>query len=146
MKVRDIMHRALVTIVPDASIQAAAETMRLRAVRHVLVTDEEEHLLGVLTDRDVRHAAFLPMMAQHLPSDARRLRPPRVRDIMTSSVVTVGPDAEVERSAFLMFERRIGSLPVTEEGRVVGLLTERDVLETVRGQAEPGALAELFLG
>ena len=49
MKVREIMRRALVTIVPDASMQAAVEIMRTREVRHLLVTDEGE-LLGVLTD------------------------------------------------------------------------------------------------
>jgi acetoin utilization protein AcuB len=146
MKVRDIMRRALVTIFPDASIQAAAETMRVREVRHLLVTDERERLLGMLTDRDVRHAAFLPMLARHLPSNARGLVAPRVRDIMTWSVVTVSPEADLERAALLMFERRLGSLPVMEDGRVVGILTEREVFETLRDEAEPRALAELFLG
>ena len=70
MKVRDIMRRALVTILPDASMQAAVEIMRTRDLRHLLVTDAGEQLLGVLTDRDLRHAAFLPMLARHLPWDA----------------------------------------------------------------------------
>ena len=58
MKVRDIMRRALVTILPDVSMQAAVEIMRAREVRHLLVTDDGEQLLGVLTDRDLRHAAL----------------------------------------------------------------------------------------
>jgi acetoin utilization protein AcuB len=146
MKVRDIMRRALVTILPDASMQAAVGIMRAREVRHLLVTDEGEQLLGVLTDRDLPHAAFLPMLARHLPWDARRLGAPCVRDIMTCSVVTIGPEADLERAALLMFERRIGSLPVMQEGRVVGILTERDVFETLRSEGEPRVLAELFLG
>lgn len=146
MKVRDIMRRALVTIFPEASMQAAAETMRVREVRHLLVTDEEERLLGVLTDRDVRHAAFLPMLARHLPAGAPRLGTARVRDIMSESVVTIGPGADLERAVLLMCERRIGSLPVTEDGRAVGILTEREVLETLRCEAEPSVPAELFLG
>jgi acetoin utilization protein AcuB len=146
MKVRDIMRRALVTILPDASMQAAVEIMRAREVRHVLVTDEGEQSLGVLTDRDLRHAAFLPMLARHLPWDARRLGAPCVRDIMTCSVVTIAPEADLERAALLMFERRVGSLPVTQEGRVIGILTERDVFETLRSEGEPRVLAELFLG
>ena len=120
--------------------------MRVREVRHLLVTDERERLLGVLTDRDVRQAAFLPMLARHLPSNAGGLAAPRVRDIMTWSVVTVSPEADLERAALLMFERRLGSLPVMEDGRVVGILTEGDVFETLRDEAEPRALAELFLG
>lgn len=146
MKVRDIMRRALVTILPDASMQAAVEIMRAREVRHILVTDEGEQLLGVLTDRDLRHAAFLPMLARHLSWDARRLGAPCVRDIMTCSVVTIGPEADLERAALLMFERRVGSLPVMQDGRVVGILTEHDVFETLRSEGEPRVLAELFLG
>ena len=146
MKVRDMMRRALVTILPDASLQAAAEIMRTCEVRHLVVTDEGERLLGVLTDRDVRHAAFLPMLARYLPWDAGRPGDPCVRDIMTCSVVTIGPEADLERAALLMFERRVGSLPVTEDGRVIGILTERDVFETLRCEGEPRVLAELFLG
>jgi acetoin utilization protein AcuB len=145
MKVRDIMRQALVTISPDASMRTAIELMRSREVRHLLVT-EGEQLLGMLTDRDVRHAAFLPLLARHLPWDAQRLAVPRVRDIMTWSVVTVGPEADLDRAALLMFERRIGSLPVTEDGRVVGILTERDVFGTLRGEGEVSVPPELFLG
>jgi CBS-domain-containing membrane protein len=47
------------------------------------------------------------------------------------------PGADLERAAVLMFERRLGSLPVMEDGRVVGILTERDVFETLRDEAEP---------
>jgi acetoin utilization protein AcuB len=146
MKVGDIMRRALVTILPDASMQTAVEIMRAREVRHVLVTDEGEQLLGVLTDRDLRRAAFLPMLARHLPWDARRLGAPCVRDIMTCSVVTIGPEADLEHAALLMFERRVGSLPVMQNGRVVGILTERDVFEMLRCAGEPAVPAELFLG
>jgi acetoin utilization protein AcuB len=145
MKVRDVMREAVVTIPPDASMRTAVETMRSRAVRHLLVT-EGDRLLGVLTDRDVRHAAFLPMLARHLPWEARRLGAPRVRDVMTWSAVTIGPDADLERAALLMFERRIGSLPVTEEGRLVGMLSERDVFDTLQREGEVSIPPELFLG
>jgi acetoin utilization protein AcuB len=146
MKVRDIMQKSLVTISPDASVRAAAEAMQSHKVRHLLVTEEHGRLLGVLTDRDVRHGAFLPLLARHLPWDARRLGTPRVRDVMTWSVVTVGPEADLDRAALLMFERRIGSLPVTEGGRAVGLITERDIIETLRQDGDPDVPAELFLG
>jgi acetoin utilization protein AcuB len=65
---------------------------------------------------------------------------------MTCSVVTIGPEADLERAALLMFERRVGSLPVMQDGRIVGILTERDVFEMLRCEGEPGVLAELFLG
>jgi acetoin utilization protein AcuB len=140
------MRQALVTVRPDISMRAAVDLMRVHQVRHLLVTDEQERLLGILTDRDVRHAAFLPMLARHLAWEERRLKAPRVRDVMTWGVVTIDPGAELTRAGLLMFERRIGSLPVTVQGRLVGLITERDVFEAFRGDAEPSVPAELFLG
>ena len=98
-------------------------------VRPVLVTDEQDRLVGILTDRDLRHSAFLPLLARHLAWEERWLLAPRVRDIMTRSVVTIDPDADLTRAGLLMFERRIGSLPVTDHGRLVGIVTEHDLID-----------------
>ncbi|HWC05550.1 MAG TPA: CBS domain-containing protein [Methylomirabilota bacterium] len=146
MKVREIMRRALVTVRPDAPARVAAELMRSRQVRHLLVTDDHERLLGILTDRDLRHSAFLPMLARHLAWEERWLKAPRVRDIMTWEVATIDPDAEVVRAGLLMFRRRIGSLPVTDHGTLVGIVTEHDVFDAFRAAGELSDPAELYLG
>jgi acetoin utilization protein AcuB len=145
-KVREIMRRALVTVRPDAPARVAAELMRAREVRHVLVTDEQERLLGIVTDRDLRHSAFLPMLARHLAWEERWLKAPRVRDVMTWSVVTIDPDADLVRASLLMFERRIGSLPVTDHGTLIGIVTERDLFDAFRAAGESPDPAELYLG
>jgi acetoin utilization protein AcuB len=145
VKVREIMRQALVTVRPDAPARVAAELMRSHRVRHLLVTDEGDRLLGILTDRDLRHSALLPMLARHLVLEERWLKAPRVRDVMTWEVVTIDPDADLVRAGLLMFKRRIGSLPVIDKGRVVGILTERDVLEAFGADAEH-LPAELYLG
>jgi acetoin utilization protein AcuB len=69
-------------------------------------------------------------MSQHLGWPPTRLRMLRVRDVMTWSVVTAHPDADLRDVALTMFQRRIGSLPVVEEGQLVGIITERDLLLT----------------
>ncbi len=102
--------------------------MQDRRIRHLPVVDETGRLLGILTDRDIRHAAFVPALADYLAWEARRLKAPRVRDVMTWSVVTTHPDVTLAEASFTMFQRRIGSLPVVDNGRLVGILTERDVL------------------
>jgi acetoin utilization protein AcuB len=60
----------------------------------------------------------------------------RVRDVMTWVVVTTHPEASLAHAALIMSERRVGSLPVVDRGRLVGLLTEHDVLKalTVQGR------------
>jgi acetoin utilization protein AcuB len=145
MKVQDVMRQALVTTRLDAGVRDAAELMRTHQVRHLLLTDEHERLLGILTDRDLRHAAFLPMLARHLAWEERRFRAPRVQDVMTWPVVTIDPAAELVRAGLRMFERRIGSLPVTAEGRLVGIITEHDVLEAFRADGEQVVPADLYL-
>jgi acetoin utilization protein AcuB len=144
VKVREVMRQALVTVGPDTPTRLAAEIMRSRQVRHLLVTDEADRLIGILTDRDLRHSAFLPMLAPHLAWEERWLKAPRVRDVMTWDVATTDPDADLVRAGLLMFKRRVGSLAVIDQGRLVGILTERDLLEAF-GAAER-LPSELYVG
>jgi acetoin utilization protein AcuB len=65
---------------------------------------------------------------------------------MTWSVVTIDPDADLVRASLLMFERRIGSLPVTDHGTLIGIVTERDLFDAFRAAGESPDPAELYLG
>jgi acetoin utilization protein AcuB len=66
---------------------------------------------------------------------------------MTLDVVTVEQDVDLVRAALLMFERRIGSLPITDRGKLVGIVTGRDVLEALQDDASDGSnRSELYLG
>lgn len=130
--VGDVMKRRPATVAPDAPVAEAAELMRRRRIRHLPVVDERRRLRGIITDRDVQHAALLPALAGHMLWDPRRIKSPRVRDVMTWSTVTVPPDAPIVHAGLLMFERRIGSLPVIDGDRLVGIVTARDVLDAMR--------------
>jgi acetoin utilization protein AcuB len=131
-RVGDAMKRRPVTIGPDAPVARAADLMRRRRIRHLPVVDDQQRLRGIITDRDVQHAALLPALAGHVSWDPRRVKAPRVRDVMTWSAVTVPPDAPLVQAGLLMFERRIGSLPVVDGDRLVGIVTTRDLLEAMR--------------
>ncbi|HEY7116889.1 MAG TPA: CBS domain-containing protein [Tepidisphaeraceae bacterium] len=147
MKVQEIMRQGLVTVSPDAAMREAAALMRRRQVRHLLVIDEQGALIGILTDRDLEHSSFLPFLAPYVVGGERKLRKPRVRDVMTLDVVTVEQDVDLVRAALLMFERRIGSLPITDRGKLVGIVTGRDVLEALQDDASDGSnRSELYLG
>jgi acetoin utilization protein AcuB len=143
VKVKDVMSKDPVTIGPDTVARVARERMRERGIRHLPVVDAKGQLLGMLTDRDLAHASFMPLLTEYLGWSAGRLAMPRVRDLMTWSVVTTHPEATLVQAALTMFQRRIGSLPVLEEGRLVGILTERDILATLsenREHSGPGPL------
>lgn len=133
VRVRDIMTTRPVTIGPEAPLGAALQAMREKEIRHLPVVDDGGRLVGILTDRDLRQASFARFRA--LREADRDLT---VQDAMSWAVVTTHPEATTAQAAAVMFERRIGSLPVVEDGRLVGILTERDLLAALMKES-PGA-------
>jgi acetoin utilization protein AcuB len=146
VRVREVMRPAPVTVRPDTSLRATAALMEAHGLRQVAVTDDGGRLVGILTDRDLRRGALLPALARYVPWEERRLLAPRVRDVMTWAVTTIESDADLARAGFLMFERRVGTLPVLEDGRLVGLLAEEDLLEALRKQSGERCPPELYPG
>jgi acetoin utilization protein AcuB len=122
--VREAMTPAPVTIAPEASLAAALATMRQHEIRHLPVVDADGRFVGIVTDRDLRQASFA-----RFRSLTQGFQDLVVQDVMTCGVVTIDPQATIARAATVMFERRIGSLPVVENGQIVGILTERDLLK-----------------
>ena len=137
MTVGTVMARDPVTIGPEAPLGQASGLMRRRGLHHLPVVGEHGRLVGILTDRDLTHAALVPVLADRMPWDARRLKAPRVRDAMTWAVLTTRPDATLVDAGLVMVERHIGSLPVVEGDRLVGILTEHDVLNALRPDIGP---------
>ena len=129
----------------DTPVREAAELMRSKVVRHLPVVDEAGHVAGILTDRDLRHAAFMPALSEQAGWEPHRAKAPRVRDVMTWSVVTTHPDTPLVQAALTMFQRRIGSLPVVADGRLVGIVTEWDVFTGLRGGRRVDEATDPFL-
>jgi acetoin utilization protein AcuB len=133
MKVGDVMTKHPVVVDLDTPVRMAVDLMRSKGIRHLPVVDAGAHVLGIVTDRDLRHAAFLPALAGRSGLEPRRVKAPRVRDVMTWSVVTTQAETLLVHAALTMFQRRIGSLPVVADGRLVGILTEHDVFNGLKG-------------
>jgi len=138
MRVRDLMSRQVVTIGTSDSCLEAVMRMHRARVRHLPVVNRDGLLVGILTDRDLRHHLFSPRVFQELgatPVDVL-LKAVPVAEIMSTTVITVEPDDDLAEAARTMRERQVGSLPAIENGRVVGILTEIDLLrEIVRADA-----------
>jgi CBS domain-containing protein/ribosome-associated translation inhibitor RaiA len=133
MRLREIMRSPVVTVEADASARSAWSLMKRRRVRHLVVT-EGAHLIGVLSERDLDRKGG-PRIAEE------RL----VQDVMTSSVATAGPNSTLRQAANLMWGRQIGSLPVLDRNRLVGIVTATDVLEVLgRGSSRPKIRAERY--
>lgn len=112
------MTREVVTVAPDATVADALETMRSNNIRHVPVLDRGR-LVGVVTDRDLRLA---------LDADGGGARDTAVAEVMSAPPVTAGPDTPIETAAEILAGRRLGCLPIVDDGELVGILTESDLL------------------
>jgi CBS domain-containing membrane protein len=126
LQVRDLMTPQVVTVLPEDSIAKAYERMLDHRIRHLVVIDGDNDVVGLLTHRDLlRHSlierAELPLSLQN--SVMRRIR---VEEVMTSEVETAEPGQSLQEAALLMFDNKYGCLPVIEGSQLVGILTESD--------------------
>jgi CBS-domain-containing membrane protein len=87
---------------------------------------------------------FAPTLQRRGINLAETLKTLTVQDVMTRAVVTVGSGTEVREAARLMHERRIGALPVVDGGKLVGILTETDVLGAFQKLMTEGVIARPY--
>jgi CBS domain-containing protein len=133
MQVKELMSRDVVLIGPGESCLDAVVRMQRARVRHLPVVNRDGTLVGIVTDRDLRHHLFSPRVFDALgakPVD-ELLDSVRVAEIMSTDVLTIASDASVGEAASTMRKNRVGSLPVVEQGRTVGIVTEIDVLRQI---------------
>ncbi len=122
MRVFELMTKRVETISKAATVAQAAEHMRRKRIRHVVVTDGGK-VVGVVSDRDVRTPA---------------LWGEPVTEVMGEPAIAVRPNDTIRAAANRMRGRRVSSLPVVENGRLVGILTVTDLLQLLgRGIDRP---------
>ncbi len=129
MRVRDWMTSDPITVSRGETLAAARARMQRAEVRRLLVVSRDGRLLGVVTWGDVVEAwpsRFNPLEPYEIRELMARVS---VDEVMVAEVVTIDPEATVSEAANLMFENRIGALPVLEDERVVGILTNSDILQ-----------------
>ena len=119
MRVRELMVRNPIAIGPDAAISEALSLMKTRRIRHLPVVDAGGGFRGFLTLADLKEG-LLPSMVGDIA----------LADLIIPDPVTVGPDDSVETAARRIYHHRISGMPVVSEGRLVGILTETDLLRT----------------
>jgi len=132
------MTDAVITARPDMPVLDARHSMVEHRIRHLVVTSDGGELLGIVTDRDIR--LNLPSQATSLSDWEMNylLTRPTVEKVMTTSVITVGPDRSARDAAELMLDHRIGALPVVDGGRLIGIVTETDLLRAFVKSADLG--------
>ena len=117
MKVNALMISDPITIGENASIQEAIERMKINSIRHLPVVDDQQRLRGLVTLADLKQG-LIPSMVADLS----------LADLMIRDPLCVSPDDDVELAAQVIYKHKISGMPVVRAGRVVGIITESDIL------------------
>jgi acetoin utilization protein AcuB len=130
MLVKDRMTPDPITIRPETSFQDALRIIREKKIRRLPVLDEGGRLVGIVAEKDLLYASPSPATSLSIFELHYLLAKLKVQDIMTREVVTTTGDTPLEDAARLMVDRKIGCLPVVEDGQLTGIITETDIFKT----------------
>ena len=133
--VRDIMTKEVATLELNDKLKIADDVMKLGRIRHMPVLDENQQIVGVVSQRDLFRGALARCIGYGEYAQRKLLNQLAVKEVMSKNVVTVNPYAPLQQAARLMLERKIGCVIVAEEGRLVGILTESDFVKMYAGPA-----------
>ena len=139
--VQDLMTRNVFTLKTDDDLTTLYDLMDAEHIRHIPVVNEEEELAGLVTHRDLLRTALSGK--SELPMSLQRdiLRTMTVETIMIPDVETIEPDRPIADAAQIMLDNKYGCLPVVEDGRLVGIITEADFARCLAGMV-PGVRVE----
>ncbi len=137
MTIRRKMSHKPITISPDKTVLDALDVMKKNSIRHLPVVDGKK-FVGFVSEFDLREVRLLPMSEDIM-----------VRDVMVKDPVTISPEESLEDAARLIFKHKIGGLPVLENGKLVGVLTSKDILAAfieMMGVLEASSRIDVVLG
>jgi len=142
------MMRNPVVVDENDSMKKAMDILKEREIRHLPVLRGGEKLVGIVTEEDIKQASPSSATTLEIREIFYLLDRVKVKQIMTRRPYTVSPTTSIEEAATVMREKKIGCLPVVEGGKLVGILTETDILDAFldsMGVHGPGYRLELVL-
>lgn len=147
MLVADVMHADVTTVAPSTTLPAAMRLVSQRGIRHLPVLDGD-NLAGIVSDRDLKRAMASPATSLSAHELNYLLDKLTIEQIMTRTVITISPMFPIEEAARIMVKEKISALPVTKGGRLVGIVTETDVLSLfvrAMGAGQPSSRLDVVL-
>ena len=126
-RVKDAMTAEVTTLRRNEQLTLADDLMNLGRIRHLPVLDDDgEEVIGVVTQRDLFRGALAKALGYGARARRKLLDSLLVKEVMTTEPTTTTPDTPLAEAARVLMERKIGCLPVVENHRLVGILTEGD--------------------
>ena len=124
--VRDVMSTEVMTLGRNNTLALGEDLMKQARIRHLPVLDDYGDLCGLVTQRDLFRGALIRALGFGGAAERKMLEGVKVKEVMTTEVISVDPDTSAADAAATMIENKIGCLPVVEDDKLVGILTEGD--------------------
>ena len=146
LKVKDIMTTEIITVSPETEIVQATKLLLENRMNGVPVLDETGKLVGILCQSDLIAQqrklpipsfftlldGLIPLISKkQIDKQVRKIAAVTVAEAMTPNPVTVQPDTNIEEVAALMVDRNFHTIPVVDEGKLVGIVGKEDILRTL---------------
>ena len=141
LKIEQIMTSDVISLSPADSIQSAIQIMRDSEIRHLPLTDDNNQLIGLVTERDIKMATPILLDKEKV----KEITSMPLSSIMKKELITGHPLDFVEEAAVLFYDYKIGCLPIIQQNRLVGIITGTDLLHTMvelTGEHKPGSQIE----
>ena len=144
------MTKKVISIGKEADVFEAQEKMVQHNIRHLPVVEDDNTLIGIVTDRDIRSALPYELFKKDdFEKEKEKISELKVKDIMTKDPFAISPLHTIQDALLLVQEKRVGAFPVVDkQGKLKGILSVRDLLRTftnVLGIGEPGTLLCLLV-
>ena len=127
MKVKEVMVKEVATLDVNDELNLANDIMRLGRVRHLPVVDGAR-LLGIISERDLFRSSLAQALGYGGQASRELMKTVRIKDIMVRELVTISPEMDLLQAVKIMVDKKIGCLPVVDHDRLVGLITETDIM------------------
>lgn len=130
MLIREWMTSSVISVKEDVSMLKVSKLMKEHGIKRVPVVDDENRLIGIVSDRDIKEASPSKATTLDIHELSYLLSELKIRDIMTKDPVSVSPMDTIEQVALIMLEKKLTGLPVVDwEKKLVGIITEADIFK-----------------
>jgi len=146
LQAKDIMTRDVITIDENKSVRDLAKILAEKKISGVPVVDDQGKIIGIATENDLIDQAkkvHIPTVMrlfdsfvflespERMEKDFKKMAASTVKDIASPEVVTVTPDTPLDEVATLMSEKKVHTLPVSEDGNLLGIIGKTDIIRTL---------------
>ncbi len=132
MRTANWMTKDPVSVLPTTSLSKCQKLLKMHNIRRLPVVDEDNHVVGIISDRDVKSASPSKASALEVHEMQYLLAEVKARDIMTPNPVTVRSSETISSVAMLMQDRKIGGLPVVDNNNcLIGIITDQDIFKVL---------------